>query len=66
MKSKNLWLEFDVEVTRPDGLVISVCGLCANTVEVNTTSTAIIFDKPAGIKTFCICPNGRAIKKHKE
>jgi hypothetical protein len=64
LKAKDLWLEFLVEVSRPDGLVISVCGLCANSGEVNTTSTAVIFDKPAGIKTFCICPNGQTMKKH--
>lgn len=64
MSKKDLWFEFDVEVTRPDGLKITVCGLCGNTGMVDTTSTAKCFDKPAGIKTFCICPNGRLMKKH--
>lgn len=62
--TNDLWQEFYVDVTRPDGIKITVCGLCGNSGTVDTTTTAKIFDKPAGIKSFCICPNGRAMKKH--
>jgi hypothetical protein len=64
--SKNLWLEFSMEASRSDGLSIPICGLCGNSGIVDTTTTAKWFDKPAGIKTFCICPNGRTLKKHKQ
>ena len=65
MSDKELWCEFNVEVFREDiGFKIPLCGLCANSGIVDTTTTAIWNGKPAGIKTFCICPNGRALKNH--
>lgn len=62
MKVKDLWFEFLVDVN-VDGKKISVCGLCGNCGQLDTTTTAKLKDKPAGIKSYCICPNGRAIKK---
>ncbi len=64
MKARDLWLEFTVEVMRDDiGLKIPLCGLCTNIGIVDTTTTAVWAGKPAGIQTYCICPNGRARKK---
>lgn len=67
MKAKDLWLEFTVYVKSPEtGFDIPLCGLCGNSGMVDTTTTAKCWKTvPAGIKTYCICPNGRANKKHK-
>ncbi len=62
MKVSNLWLEFLDEETK------SHCGLCANHGILNTTSLNLTTPaglKLYGIKTYCICPNGRAMKKAK-
>ena len=62
---KDIWREFDVEVFREDiGFNIPLCGLCANSGIIDTRDSAIWNNKPVGIKGFCICPNGRALKKH--
>jgi hypothetical protein len=65
-KVKDLWLEFLVQVPMPHlgGIEVPICGLCGNTGRVNTvqlvkTPTGI----PCGVKAFCICPNGRQLKK---
>ncbi len=41
-----------------------LCGLCANSGIVNTTGTLRTpkGSRHSGIRTFCICPNGRAMK----
>lgn len=65
MKAKDQWEEFIVEVENPLlKITIPVCGLCANCGEIDTTQSARIFNKEVGIKTYCICPNGRAMKKY--
>ncbi len=67
MKTKDLWEEFIVEVFRPDiGFNIPLCGLCANTGILDTTTTAKWQGKCIGVKTHCICPNGRVMKKMEE
>jgi len=64
MKNK-LWEEFTVEVYNPHiGHKIPICGLCGNSGVIDTTTTARCFDKYVGIKSFCICPNGRKLKTH--
>ena len=63
MKKNDLWSEFQVQVMNDElGLKIYLCGLCGNSGIVDTTITAKWKNKSAGIKAFCICPNGRAIK----
>lgn len=66
MKAKDLWKEFTVYVKHPEiGFDIPLCGLCGNSGYVDTTNTAKCWGNvPAGIKTYCICPNGRSNKKH--
>ena len=43
---------------------VLMCCLCGNTGEIDTRQTAV---SPAGVKTgmktFCICPNGRDLRK---
>lgn len=64
MSKKDLWLEFNTEVMSDAiGLKITLCGLCGNCGIVDTTTTAQWNDKFVGVKTFCICPNGRTLKK---
>lgn len=64
---KLLWEEFMVEVDCPGypGIKTSLCGLCGNTGKIDTVGK---IQSPAGvscgIRAFCICPNGRAWKKH--
>jgi len=58
----NLWEEFCVPIKkhpralRADGTGFPGCGLCENSGEVEIHG---------GVKRFCICPNGRAIKTMK-
>lgn len=66
MKAKDLWEEFIIYVKHPEiGMDIPLCGLCGNTGYVDTTPTAKCWNNPAGIRSYCICPNGRANKKNK-
>ena len=67
MKNKDLWEEFIVEVIRSDiGIKIPLCGLCANTGIIDTYLSAKWEGNPVGVKNaFCICPNGRSLKKHR-
>lgn len=52
------WL--DHYVSGPSGL----CVLCGNSGKVDTRATAISpAGVPAGRITFCICPNGRAMRE---
>lgn len=63
---KDLWLEFTVYVNLGHGRTnIPMCGLCGNTGEVNTRDRAIAPNgtTDCGVKAFCICPNGRCLKK---
>lgn len=44
------------------------CGLCANNGVIDTTKLELktaAGDKLRPLKTYCICPNGRAMKKGK-
>lgn len=64
MPKNELWIEYTVDALIPaHGHAIPVCGLCGNSGILDTTGSAKIHDRPCGIKTFCICPNGRALKK---
>lgn len=64
MTKTALWIEFTVNAIIPShGHAIPVCGLCGNSGILDTTGSATIHDKPCGIRTFCICPNGRAMKR---
>lgn len=49
-----LWLEF---------VENHLCALCANTGIVNTLGIRSHAGTPSGIRTYCICPNGRAMKR---
>jgi hypothetical protein len=59
---KDLWLEF---LNTDNG--VGHCGLCGNHGIIDTTNTAIT---PAGlrcgVRRYCICPNGRKMKKVSE
>lgn len=63
---KDLWEEFIVYVKNPEiGLEVPLCGLCGNSGVVDTTTTAKCWNNiPTGIKTYCICPNGRVKKNY--
>ena len=63
---KLLYEEFLVEVEIPSlpGMKTHLCGLCGNTGMVDTVGKVV---SPAGVacgvRGFCICPNGRAMRK---
>lgn len=60
---RDLWMEFTVIVDSPIGR-IPYCGLCGNMGVVDTRSSAKTPSGDlAGIRAFCICPNGRAHRK---
>ena len=42
--------------------MIPMCGLCGNTGIINTNAKTPT-GKPCGIQAFCICPNGRSLKR---
>lgn len=68
-KPGKAWLEYSVFVKddRPGIDKISICGLCGNSGIIDTKDKAKtpngIGAKPVGVEAYCICPNGRAIKK---
>ena len=63
---KELVEEYTVTVYREDiGCEIPICGLCANTGVLDTTASAIWQGKGVGVKTYCVCYNGRAMKRRK-
>lgn len=62
----NAWMEFDTfqHVNHLPNTKVSFCGLCGNSGFINTIGTAKTPQgKPCGVKAFCICPNGRALKR---
>lgn len=63
MNIKDLWKEFLIESIKDDGSTVSLCGLCGNSGELDTTNSAIWNSKKVGVKRFCICPNGRFLKQ---
>jgi hypothetical protein len=67
-KRDDRWEEFTVYVETPHlpGHKIPMCGLCGNTGIVDTTGTATtpVGNVFCGIRAYCICPNGRAMKEH--
>jgi hypothetical protein len=73
MRATDLWKEFIVEVELPKfrehfpGMKIPMCGLCGNNGVVNTVGVALdpLGEVDCGIKAYCICPNGRQMKKMK-
>ena len=44
----------------------SVCALCGNSGYVDTRGKINVAGTDFGIKTYCICPNGRSIKKQED
>lgn len=69
-KPSEAWLEFSVFVKddRPGIDEISICGLCGNSGLISTLGTARtprgIGAKSVGVEAYCICPNGRSMKKN--
>jgi hypothetical protein len=58
-KAADLWLEF----LGPVGAVRG-CGLCGNSGIVDTRGRMFTpAGQPCGVLAFCICPNGRVMKK---
>jgi len=69
--AKNIHNEFTTYVLLPHLVHIleklPMCGLCGNSGIVNTIGTAKTpTGQAAGVRAYCICPNGRAIKKTKK
>lgn len=59
-RKKEVWEEF----LHPDQ---QICGLCGNSGYIDTRNRVRSpIGKDCGIKTYCICPNGRSIKKQME
>ncbi len=69
-KRDDRWEEFTVYVETPylPGHKVPMCGLCGNTGVLDTRTTAKTPQAsgmiPCGIRAYCICPNGRAMKQH--
>lgn len=64
MNDDDLWEEFVVQVFNSElKCKIPLCGLCGNSGIVDTLTTAKWCHQSVGIKTFCICPNGRYLKE---
>lgn len=62
---RDAWLEFDSIQMGPHGIEIGYCGLCGNSGVLDTTNSAKTpGGRSCGVKAYCICPNGRSIKKH--
>lgn len=65
MSKSKLWEEFIVEVTSPlTGNRFKCCGLCGNTgwLHKSGLTTPGGCDVPTS-EGFCICPNGRSMKR---
>lgn len=68
MRKPRLWEEFTVmmEFKHLPGHQIPMCGLCGNSGRIHLVTPippkGIIGDPPV-LDAFCICPNGRAIKR---
>ena len=45
------------------GFEVSLCGLCANSGVIDTRKSAKWNGKEVGLIGYCICANGRAMKK---
>lgn len=62
--SSPFWFEFVTQSDSPHGKV-SLCGLCGNTgvIRMSGVKSPAGFPVPPVTKP-CICPNGRAIKRH--
>jgi len=59
----NLWMEFLLRFTK-DGHDLGLCGLCGNKGLVDTTTSAFSpMGIPCGGIFWCICPNGRVMRK---
>lgn len=58
MSENDLWLEYSEH---------GMCGLCGNTGVLNTLRSArmAVDGRHVGVKAYCICPNGRALKGNK-
>lgn len=56
MGARDVWFEF----MGP----LKLCGLCGNRGIINTKNTVTSpIGTPCGVEGYCICPNGRAMKK---
>lgn len=65
MTSSEFLNNFSVRVFNDElGCDISLCGFCGNSGIVDTSKSAKWNDKCVGVITFCLCPNGRTLKKH--
>lgn len=64
VKANDLWMEF-LGGTEP--CPNCHCGLCGNHGIVDTVGkVSTPAGHPCGVRTFCICPNGRVMKKNAE
>jgi len=64
MKIEDIREEFTTYAMREDiGFEISLCGLCANSGIVDTRKSAVWNDQQVGILGYCLCANGRALKR---
>jgi hypothetical protein len=66
MRDDDIREEFTVMVMREDiGFEISLCGLCGNCGIVDTRESVKWNQKNVGLIGYCVCANGRALKKSK-
>lgn len=42
---------------------VPICGLCGNSGRIDTRGKAKVSGADCGVLGYCICPNGRAMKK---
>jgi hypothetical protein len=59
MTLNQYWLKYYVDYDT------NLCSLCANTGIINTEGIKSPAGMPTGRKNFCICPNGRAMRRAK-
>ncbi len=63
-RANDLWMEFLGGTVPMPGCH---CGLCGNHGIVDTVGkVSTPAGHPCGVRTFCICPNGRVMKKNAE
>jgi hypothetical protein len=58
----DLWWEYSVDVTDPDGHQYSLCGICGNK-GVFKHSILTAKNHSIQVEAYCICPNGRITRK---
>lgn len=62
----DFWSENYVSFRDWEGLPLGHCGICGNSGVIDTRGKVFTAaGVECGMRTYCICPNGQALKKHK-